>query len=370
MKFYGELLIFVLLFIINLRVFFVNSVKRDPLVALAPLTFLLAIFQIFSWGVDLFTILGVVVSFLVLISNFHAIFRYTERLYVDHYSVLMKIWAIFTNILSLGAIVCLIIFAPVDLKNRPTNITEVKNRYTGNFGAGFEPAKAFNKISAVLYEYEKAPELKKLHDDNENIENNNDSESKKSEIENTEETPKNIVLFVPDKRGDTYNYKPYLQLLASSSRDFIVLSCDFFAEDCKWFHSTADSKIVRNFAMIISSIKDPRKFAASRELYTYNICRECEQLIKMIYEKYGNDSKIFIISDGMSNDGVADFVKKNPSIISGHFKLDSIPEYKTAGYGFIAETNPMLNAYLGFPKERKFETPKLLVEKTKEVIKF
>ena len=58
MKFYGELLVFVLLFITNLRVFFVHHVRRDPLVVLAPFTFIVAIFQILAWGIDVFTVLG------------------------------------------------------------------------------------------------------------------------------------------------------------------------------------------------------------------------------------------------------------------------------------------------------------------------
>ena len=57
MKFYGELLVFVLLFITNLRVFFVHHVRRDPLVVLAPFTFIVAIFQILAWGIDVFTVL-------------------------------------------------------------------------------------------------------------------------------------------------------------------------------------------------------------------------------------------------------------------------------------------------------------------------
>ena len=82
MKFYGELLVFVLLFITNLRVFFVHHVRRDPLVVLAPFTFIVAIFQILAWGIDAFTTLGLLIALFVLLSNFHAIFRYMEQLYV------------------------------------------------------------------------------------------------------------------------------------------------------------------------------------------------------------------------------------------------------------------------------------------------
>ena len=69
MKFYGELLVFALLFITNLRVFFVHHVRRDPLVVLAPFTFIVAILQIFAWGIDAFTVLGLLIALFVLLSS-------------------------------------------------------------------------------------------------------------------------------------------------------------------------------------------------------------------------------------------------------------------------------------------------------------
>ena len=114
MKFYGELLVFALLFITNLRVFFVEHVRRDPLVILAPFTFIIAILQILAWGIDLFTVLGLFIALLVLLSNFHAIFRYSERLYIDHYSPLMKAWAILTIAVSAVAMAATVYFAQVE----------------------------------------------------------------------------------------------------------------------------------------------------------------------------------------------------------------------------------------------------------------
>jgi len=105
MKFYGELITFILLFITNFRVFFVRHTKTDPLASLAPISFCIAILQVIAWGFDLFTGLALFISFLVLLSNFHALFRYSENLYIDHYSPLMKFWAIFTSILSVFAII-------------------------------------------------------------------------------------------------------------------------------------------------------------------------------------------------------------------------------------------------------------------------
>ena len=149
MKFYGELFTFILLFITNFRVFFVKHVKKDPLVSLAPISFCISILQIIAWGFDVFTALAFFISFLVLLSNFHAIFRYSERLYIDHYSPLMKFWAVFTTILSVCAIIFNLIFYPVELNNNKLNIQENKIYKTGSFRTGFDKAKPFSFANVI-----------------------------------------------------------------------------------------------------------------------------------------------------------------------------------------------------------------------------
>ena len=76
MKFYGELLIIVILLLANGRILFLKNAKKDSLVILSPLGVLLSIIQIFNWGLDAVTFLTLFLSILVLLSNFHALFRY------------------------------------------------------------------------------------------------------------------------------------------------------------------------------------------------------------------------------------------------------------------------------------------------------
>ena len=240
MKFSGELLIFFLLLITNLRVFFVSHVRRDPLVVLAPLVFILSILQIIACGVDVFTAFGFFLSFLVFISNFHAIFRYSEHLSIDHYSVVMKCWAAITVCLSAFAIAVLCFFAPVEHKSSKLGIEEKTIRYTGSFRTGFEPASIFDPSNVLFYYFSPAAPL---------------GEEKPE--------PKDIILFIPDKRGDTYHYKPYLQLLAKEG--YSVCSADFFADDLKWLHSIGDIKILRRIFCVISSYTNTQKFLSQRE---------------------------------------------------------------------------------------------------------
>lgn len=359
MKFYGELFTFILLFITNFRVFFVKHVKKDPLVSLAPISFCISILQIIAWGFDVFTALAFFISFLVLLSNFHAIFRYSERLYIDHYSPLMKFWAIFTTILSVCAIIFNLIFYPVELNNNKLNIQENKIYKTGSFRTGFDKAKPFSFANVIISEFITKPSVK-TNSNNQNLTNTYyHQDTDKSKIDK-------VVLFVPDKRADTQYYKPYLQLLAQ--KGFVVYSADFFCKDGKWHHNLADLKPFRRFFLCLKSILNNQQFESQREYYTYNISQEIKAFSSIISKMYGKDCKQFIITDGMGKTALEDFMKTNPKNVIGTFYLDSVSEYKTAGYGFVEQTDPFLGKILNVKKDVEMYVPRILVTKTKTAI--
>jgi hypothetical protein len=81
---------------------------------------------------------------LVVLSNFHALFRYSQRLYIDHYSVLMKVWAAFTIVLAFVALSGLIVFSRVNLNTKKTNVVETKYRLDGSFKSGFYKTSLFS----------------------------------------------------------------------------------------------------------------------------------------------------------------------------------------------------------------------------------
>ncbi len=343
MKFYGELLVFVLLFITNLRVFFVHHVRRDPLVVLAPFTFIVAIFQILAWGIDAFTTLGLLIALFVLLSNFHAIFRYMERLYVDHYSALMKVWAVFTIMISAVALAATIYFAPVESSKRTLKISANPTYYKGSFRSGFEEARPFDSNALTLWEY--GPEK------NEN---------------GTPVSQNVIVLLTPDKRGDTVNYVPYLEQLALSGVQ--IFSADFYADDGRWLHSIGDKKVLRRLVMVIQSMLNRQTFEAQREYYSYNVSQEYEVLIPLLRSRFGADKKVLLITDFMADIAADDYAKKNPDVIAGVLKLTNIEEYKTSGYGCIEQTDPLLAMAQGLRRDKSLATPKLLAAKTVEVL--
>ena len=345
MKFYGELLVFILLFLTNVRVFFVHHVKRDPLVMLAPFTFLIAILQIFAWGVDAFTFFGLVLAIFVLLSNFHALFRYMEALFVDHYSPLMKTWAIFTSLLSILAITSTVYYAPVEKKNFDLGITETQLLYKGSFRSGFEKAEPFSKKNLILTKF--------------------------SPFDNTNNHSDLIVLLMPDKRADTINYKPYLQELAVNG--ITVYSADFYTDDGQWLHAAGDAKILRRLAMACHSVLNNQWFMGQREYYTYNISQEYNALIPLLEEINATEngtanSKFFLITDVMATTAASDFQKKAPEKIAGILQLDSIEDYKTAGYGLVEQTDPLLAGVLGTKRDSSYKTPKALAKATVEAL--
>lgn len=339
MKLYGEILIFILLFITNARILFVKHAKKDSLVMLAPVSFLLSILQIFSMGVNVFSVFALIVSILVLLSNFHALFRYSERLFIDHYSPLMVVWAVFTMILSGAGLAASIYFFPFQTKSEKLNVSEIKLEYEGSIHGGFEEAGHFSKINATLYDFTLVPQLTQRDD---------------------------VILFIPDKRGDTENYRPYLQLLAKQG--YTVYSYDIFASDLKWFYTPEDSKLLRRSAMVFHSLWNNQKFLAQKEFYTYNTMQEIQAIMTLLDNRCGQKCRYFLISDVMANTTVSDMQKLSPQKISGFFCLDSIPAYKTPGYGCVEHTDPLLALVLG--QKRDFEKTATIemVEKTAEAI--
>ena len=339
MKLYGQILIFILLFITNARILFVKHAKKDSIVMLAPVSFLLSILQIFSMGITVFTVFALIVSIFVLLSNFHALFRYSERLFIDHYSPLMKVWSIFTMILSGAGLAACIYFFPFQTKSEKLDVSEIKLEYEGSVNGGFEQADYFSKINATLYDFTLVPQLTERDD---------------------------VILFIPDKRGDTENYRPYLQLLAKQG--YTVYSFDIFASDLKWFYTPEDSKLLRRSAMVFHSLWNNQKFMAQKEFYTYNTMQEIQAVMTLLDERCGKKCRYFLISDVMANTTVSDLQKMNPQKISGFFCLDSVSAYKTPGYGCIEHTDPLLALILGQKRDFDKTSTIQMVEETARTI--
>lgn len=345
MKVYGELLIFFLLLFTNGRVLFVRHEKRDALVMLAPLAFILVVLQIFAWGLDIYNLYGLFVSIVVLLTNFHALFRYSESLYVDHYSGLMKFWAIITSILSLFGIALLIYFFPVEYSDKKLGITETKQYYEGSFQTRFTEKKLFSKPNVIITTF--SPEQTA---DTEDLE-------PKITVQNQK------ILFIPDKRADTENYKPYLQLLANNG--YTIYSADFYTDEVK---ASFNTKSTRRFLQIFQSLLDYQSYKENINLLTYNTTLETQAVISILENEYGINEPLYIITDEMSFKGAQAFAVQHKEKVKLLFSLCDIDEYKTHGYGFICQSNPFLAGIFEQNRDSKGEITFAVVKKTIEKI--
>ncbi|MCQ2584011.1 MAG: hypothetical protein MJ185_00345 [Treponema sp.] len=335
MKLSAEILILALMILSNGRVLTIRKPHMDPLTMLAPISFLLASLSLFSFSADVFILAIFLLSILVLLSNFHALIRYSSHLVIDRYSPLMKVWAWFTNTLCLLLLGTILFFSPVNISERKMEAVSTKSLYSGSFSKGFAPSERFETSTGFITEFTRPEGPEDLN---------------------------TIIILLGDKRGDTESYRPYLLSLAE--KGFTVVSGDFYSKDLKWIHSFEDSKTFRRMGLVLRSLINNQKFKSQREFYTYNFSREIETMISLMNAKYGNDCQFFIITDEMSYTAAEDFKKVKPEVISGIFDLSTVPEYITPGYGFIQQTDPFLGKFLGVSRDKKLEAVNACVNAT------
>jgi len=84
--------------------------------------------------------------------------------------------------------------------------------------------------------------------------------------------------------------------------------------------------------------------------------------------RFGKDRKLFLVSDGMADDACRDSAKRYPGRVIGFFMLDSIPEYKTNGFGCIEQTDPFMAYLYGLKRDDTCFIPRYLVLKTEKAV--
>lgn len=339
MRFIAQLLILGFLLLTNSRVLFVKREKKDVIVVLAPLSLFLSLLLIFAWGVDFVSIYLVFLSILVILSNFHALFRYSANLYVDHYSGLMMFWAFITIMLSVFGIVVIILFFPGHLSGKKLNVEETKYYYEGSFRNGFSEKTLFGKTNVIITEYTKV-----------------------------ETDTQNVILLIPDKRGDTQAYTEYLQLLAQEGNR--VFSADFFTEDAKYLDTPGETRYTRQFLFVLYQLLGRTDFYSQKEKLAFNITQEIEGVLDILEKDFEITGPVFLVTDEMSAPAGSLYKMKNRQKISGSFNLASASAYQTPGYGFITFNNPLVAKLLGYSADRsKSQLEDTVAETIKTMVK-
>ena len=338
MRAFGQIIIYLFIIINASRVFFSKHIKKDSLVILAPVSLILAVSNIFAYGLHGITIQLFLIACLSVITNVHSLLRYSEKLFIDRFSIIMKSSCVLIILFSIISSIFLLANNPAEVDKKSLNVDIKTAYYEGSFRNGFEPAQVFSKKAVYFTEYKK---------------------------QGLSDSPKNVVVFVSDKRGDSMNYKPFLQILANTG--FTVCTFDFYTDDLDW-GVQHNERIWRSYELIQKSLKDKDPYAADRKKYEYNITIECNGLIPLLEERYGKDCKYYFIADGIAVKPVKEFVASNPEKTTGVFCLDSISEYAGAGFGNIEMTNPFISRKMDIKKDKTAFIPKYLAKKASEAI--
>lgn len=327
----GTVLSFFLLVATSARIFFLKNENKDALSLLSLASFVASSLNIFVWSANFASAIAFVLSFFLLAINIPAMTRFFKHSYTDRAHPFFVTMSALLLLLSLATISLYIYFLPVPMNAKKFLANEEKPiRMTGSFEQGFKTANYFQKTSAIFYEYE--PRIKK---------------------------PAIPILFIPDKRADAQNYRPYFLLLAE--RGYNVITADFFSRDEKWFHSIFDFFPIRKLAFVVSFFLNKEKFESQKDFFAFNVTNEIVALKKYAKEKFGADKKFLIVSDGMSNNAATAFAKKSGDYV---FALDDISFYKTANFGFLEQTEPAFAFYFGLYRDKNLSTPKKLANET------
>ena len=119
----GEILALGMLLVLNARVFWTRRTRLDALSLLGATAFVTMIFETLAWGLRVSGVAILALSFICVIVNYRSLVRFSQRLFVDSYSIKFFV----TSLLLLAASVFFIAAA---------YLLFLTLFFTGRFGAG------------------------------------------------------------------------------------------------------------------------------------------------------------------------------------------------------------------------------------------
>lgn len=329
-SFLSQMLVIFLLFICCIRIFFTKNSKIDSATVLAPLAFVISIFNIFLWNVNFPNIFLLFLSLFVFLSNIRSLFRLSARVFVDRYSVLFVIFTIFELLLIVFAGIFTFINRPVKLEPQKFNVTKVKTILNEDFTKNFNIHSKINffKLSSrIIYTYS-------------------------PEAEETKDLP--VVLFCGTDIAEVQDYEPYFLLLAS--KGCTILAADFYGTQGTENSELYNSRFLRKFL----AVKNKTAVQDKEKSYI--------ELTRIAQKIYGYEQKFFFVFDATDFETINKITENAGNQNDGFFCLNSIPEFKTSSLGFVEQTDIPLARSLGFERDSSLFIPRYLAVKTFEEI--
>ena len=344
----GEILALCMLLILNGRIFWTRRTRLDALSLLAPFSLATITLVATAWGIRLSTTAIFVLSLVCLIINYRSMVRFSQRLFVDAYSIKFFVTSLILLIITIFFLAVEITGRPIRLQTRRYNV-EVQREF----------------FSCPLL-WENFP-LKKAEEvgDRRNMTLYTFTNKNKLSQKDT------VIVFVPDVLAESLAYEPYFILLAR--KGWTVLTADVYDLN---FHRIQETKFLRRASTIwgaysaggMEAIKK-QKFPEPREKRFYGIYESSYRALKQIASERYPGKKIFVVGDSSSFLPPSKLTSIFPD--SRFMNLKSESGYTTPGYGFVAQTNPVFSKFfLGKKRDKtSFEPSWCATQTIKEINK-
>ena len=354
--FFSELLVLILLLASGTRIFLLKNPRIDCFVAFSPLALIFSLITLLCFGASFFNFLIFILSFWSFITNFRSVLRLRSKLIVDHYGNAFLISTIAELVLTLLILAFIFAHRPANLVPEKFGVQKTQLLLTGNSLNEIKIKNDFfsgQKTTGNIFIYTPSTD---------------DEISKKVYSENS------ILLFAGNFSAPVQNYEPYFLILAK--KGYTVAASDFYTKDTAvfkenksgFFQRHADSKFFRYFFSKLLRLSDEKKFSETQEKDKKNSPERYNSLTKLALKIFGNEEKFFYLTDGIDFDTINDVIEKNSQNAAGFFSLNRIDEYKTTGFGFIEQTDPVFAANFNLKRDSSLFIPRYAANKTIENI--
>lgn len=341
--FYGQILILVLLAVCCLRTYFVENTRLDALALFAPLTLVITILQILNWGLNISEVVLLILTIIVFITNYRSFIRFCNHLYVDTYSLAFVISSSISLVLIVVAGIFLTLNRPIPLDAEKYQVKISSTYYSANSdGTYTESTDVFDDKSLKLTVYE--PSL--------------DNKNRESDI---------ILFMVPDKRAPKMAYEPYLILMAKTGYKIYFGEFGFTTVD-DYARLKSHTILRRNLIHDSRQYDNPVEYFLKNSKYFYAYAHEYEVLTNIADKKEAHLKKFAVVGDGICALSFARIQNPARPVYAG-ISLNTIPEYKTAGYGFIEQMDPLYAKFrFGLKQDRTNHVPSYAAMITKNAL--
>lgn len=268
----GSALLLGLLVPVVIRIFMKKRTHVDTAVVLVPVSVAILIIDICAFGVQLFTVLLAILILLVFITNFRALQRFINGLYVDFFHVPFVISTVLCALILLFLGFLLFWFAPVNdmdviitVRDRP-HYEVTRTLYTGTAYQGLSRKETlFERTTAVASTY--------TPDDDDGS------------------SP--VILLVPDICVRASDYTPLMKALAG--RGYLCTVADITTQDTAI--ASLNGTWIRPFIMRVRRVQHPETYTELKAEVNQKKLLETKAFIAAVKKEYPG-RQIVVVADG------------------------------------------------------------------------